>query len=62
MVFYVKKGRPLIEHVPTSSGNSDDTITISKLKIDTGYYLHFNFTAGYGNSTTFGKDSDIFNC
>ena len=49
--------------MPTSSGNSDDTITISKLKIDTGYYyLYFNFTEGYGNSTTFGKDSDIFNC
>ena len=59
VLFYIKKGRLLTEHVPTCSDNG---ITISKLEIDTGHYLHFNFTEGYGNSTTFGKSRDIFDC
>jgi len=51
--FYIRKYRPLMEYVPSSSG-------ASKCQLDMGYNLCFSFTQGYGNSTTFGKDSDIF--
>ena len=58
--FYVKRGKRLTEYVPSSNGSS--SITISKCTVDTGYFLHFCFTEGYGDKTTFGKDRNIFFC
>lgn len=52
--FYIRKYRPLTEYIPSSCG------TISRCKLDMGYYLRFSFTQGYGNACTFGKNSDIF--
>ena len=51
--FYMRKFKPLVEYVSSSSGTT-------KCKLDMGYYLCFSFTQGYGNVSTFGKDSDIF--
>ena len=51
--FYIRKYRPLMEYVPSPNGTT-------KCKLDMGFYLCFSFTQGYGNSTTFGKDSNIF--
>ena len=59
--FYINKYRPLTDYVPSNDSTSvDDVIVATKCILDTGYYLHFSFTQGYGNATTFGKDSDIF--
>ena len=54
--YYIYKKRNIIEYCPSQS---PDDITTPHT-IDTGYSLKFSFVRGCGNSSTFGKDRDIF--
>ena len=54
--FYLCKRRCLVEYYPPQS--ADESITESHK--DTGYSLTFSFIRKCGNSSTFGKDKNIF--
>lgn len=54
--FYLRKCRDVIEYLPPSPENPN----IHPAHIKAGYQLTFTFTAGYGNSSTFGTNKKIF--
>ena len=56
--FAIKRCRSVPDYV--AHHHDDSEVCVVKSLIDTGHCLTFNFTEGYGNSTTFGKDKNIF--
>ena len=55
--FHLRKRRSVVDyHPPESPGRP-----ITPSKLDTGYLLTFCFQRRYGNSSTFGRNRDIFN-
>ena len=56
--YNIYKRQKLTEHFP--SAQSTDNIVPTLQKLDTGYGLRFSFVRAYGNSSTFGKDKEIF--
>lgn len=52
--YYISKRRKITEYYPSEGG-----VPVLH-QVDAGYSLHFSFVRGYGNSTTFGKNKDIF--
>ena len=54
--FHLRKRRSVVDyHPPESPGRP-----IAPSKLDTGYLLTFCFQRRYGNSSTFGRNRDIF--
>ena len=54
--YYLSQRRSITEYLP-STQSSDQTTAHT---INTGHSLKFTFVQGYGNKSTFGKDSSIF--
>jgi len=51
--FYLSKRCRFVEYSPPQSGHL-------KIHTDVGYSLSFSFKHKWGNSSTFGKDKNIF--